>query len=279
MPSLDHFFNKNPFFCVGRSFDILIDFSVQAMKQRQSGSDKEHTEIDLLDRFFEVQANSASKVCDKLILSWVMNNVRAGSDTIASTLSGIVYMVLKNPAVLEKLQEELDSASVTAPVSWKKAQALPYLGAVIHEGLRLHPAVGIALERIVPKGGLTLPDGRFIAEKTIVGMNPWVLHHNQDVFGADTDSFVPERWLTQDGEEREAFDKRRAGMMAAILSFGGGKRVCMGSNLALLEMHKLVATLFAVFDVGLRTQPCRIRATGVTVLFRLDVTNNDGLCR
>lgn len=267
MPSLDKFFNKNPFFCVGRSFDILIDFSVQAIKHRQTGSDKEHTEIDLLDRFFEVQANSASKVSDKLVLSWVMNNVRAGSDTIASTLSGIVYMVLKNPAVLEKLQKELDSASVTAPVSWKKTQALPYLGAVIQEGLRLHPAIGLALERIVPKGGLTLPDGRFIAEKTIVGMNPWVLHHNQDVFGADTDSFVPERWLIQDEEEREAFDKRRAGMMAAMMSFGGGKRVCMGSNLALLEMHKLVATLFAVFDVGLRTQPCGILATGVIVPF------------
>lgn len=267
MPSLDHLFNKNPFFCIGRAFDILIDFSVQAMKERRSGSDKEHTGIDLLDRFFEVQANSASKVSDKLVLSWVMNNVRAGSDTIASTLSAIVYMVLKNPTVLKKLQRELDNASVTAPVSWKSAQALPYLGAVIQEGLRLHPANGLALERIVPKGGLTLPDGRFIAEKTIVGMNSWVLHHNQDVFGADTDSFLPERWLIQDGEEREAFDERRAGMMAAILSFGGGKRRCMGSNLALLEMHKLLATLFTVFDVSIRTHPCRTRAAGSLVPF------------
>ena len=232
------------------------------MKQRQLGSDKERPDVDLLDRFFEVQATSPSKVGNNLILSWVLNNVRAGSDTIASTLSGIIYYVLKNPAVLKRLQEELDNAAVEAPVSWKTAQALPYLGAVIYEGLRLHPAIGLALERIVPKGGLTLPDGRFIAEKTIVGMNAWVLHHNQEIFGADTDSFVPERWLKQDGEECEAFAKRRAGMMAAILSFGGGKRVCMGSNLALLEMHKLVATLFATFDVGPPTGPCRLRAAG-----------------
>ena len=261
MPRLDQYLNQNPYCRLGPpSFATLVGFSIKAMRQRQSGFDKERTEIDFLDRFFEIQATSSTEVSDNLILAWVMNNVRAGSDTIATTLSAIIYYILKHPAVLKKLQRELDDAAVKAPVSWKTAQTLPYLGAVIHEGLRLHPAVGLPLERIVPDGGLTLPDGRFIAEKTIVGMNAWVVHHNQEVFGPDTDSFVPERWLTHDGEEQEAFRQRRAEMMAAILSFGGGKRVCMGNNLALLEMYKVVATLFAIFDVGLRTWPCRLRA-------------------
>lgn len=263
MPRLDRYLNKNPYcrsILPQPSFAILINFSIKAMKQRQSGFDKERTEIDFLDRFFEIQATNPTEVSDNLIVAWVMNNVRAGSDTIATTISAIIYHVLKEPAVLKKLQQELDDAAVKAPVSWKTAQTLPYLGAVIQEGLRLHPAVGLPLERIVPDGGLTLPDGRFIAEKTIVGMNAWVVHHSQEVFGPDTDSFVPERWLIHDGEEEEAFRQRRAEMMAGMLSFGGGKRVCMGSNLALLEMHKVLATLFAIFDVGLRTWACRLQA-------------------
>jgi cytochrome P450 len=35
-------------------------------------------------------------------------------------------------------------------------------------------------------------------QQTVVGINPWVLHRNQDVFGEDVDEFKPERWLGDD---------------------------------------------------------------------------------
>lgn len=87
---------------------------------------------------------------------------------------------------------------------------------MIKETLRLFPALGINLTKIVPKGGLTL-GGRHFPEgvrpplssfpptahlplltqphQTIVGINIWVAHANQSVFGPDADTFRPERWL------------------------------------------------------------------------------------
>lgn len=49
------------------------------------------------------------------------------------------------------------------------------------------------LERIVPQGGLTL-HGHYLPAGTIVGINAWVVHYDEDVFGDDVHEFRPERW-------------------------------------------------------------------------------------
>ena len=58
---------------------------------------------------------------------------------------------------MKKLREELDRAAkegtISDPINFKQAQDLPYLQAVIKEGLRIHPATGFTMPRIVPEGG------------------------------------------------------------------------------------------------------------------------------
>ncbi len=90
-------------------------------------------------------------------------NINAGSDTVASSLRAIFYFLLKNPSTLNKLVAELQDARkdghLTLPiVTWTEAQSLPYLCAVVKEGLRLHPALGLPMERVVPASGLQLDD-------------------------------------------------------------------------------------------------------------------------
>lgn len=184
----------------------------------------------------------------------------AGSDTTAITLRAIVYYVLKNPHVHRKLHLELDAANLPMRISYKAAQSLPYLGAVIEEAMRTHPAVGLLLERIVPSSGLALPDGRFIAPGTIVGLNAWVVHQDKTVFGQDAESFNPERWLQGPHETLPEFQSRRSRMREASLTFGAGNRVCLGKNLSALEIYKFIATLFLNYQVS---NPCRILGLGV----------------
>ncbi len=174
----------------------------------------------------------------------------AGADTTGITLRAILYYTLKNPRVHKALQAELDSANLSLPISQKAAQSLPYLSAVIEEATRMHPAVGLPLERIVPASGLALPDGRFIAPGTIVGMNPWVVHHDKTIFGQDAESFNPDRWLQGPDESVADWQARRSRMREADLTFGAGNRVCMGKSLALLEIYKVVATLFTLYQVS-----------------------------
>lgn len=174
----------------------------------------------------------------------------AGSDTTAIALRAIVYYVLKNPHVHRKLQHELGAANLPVPVSYTAAQSLPYLGAVIEEAMRMHPVVGLPLERIVPAQGLTLPDGRFLAPGTIVGLNAWVVHQDKIVFGQDAESFNPERWLQGPDETAMEFQTRRLRMREANLTFGAGNRVCLGKNLSTLEIYKFISTLFLIYQVS-----------------------------
>ena len=67
---------------------------------------------------------------------------------------------MTNPEVTDKLREEVSEHRSTAAhprhFSFKETQEMPYLQAVIKEALRLHPAVGQPLERVVPAGGTTI---------------------------------------------------------------------------------------------------------------------------
>lgn len=81
-----------------------------------------------------------------------------------------------------------------------------YLQAVLKEAMRIHPAVGLLLERVVPRegceiAGVKLPPG------TIVGINPWVLHHDPQVWGEDVHIFRPERWLEADPAQLKLMDR------------------------------------------------------------------------
>lgn len=73
--------------------------------------------------------------------------------------------------------------------------------AVIQETLRIHPNTGTIIERKVPGNGAVI-DGYFIPGGTIVGVNAWVLHRNEQVYGKDIDVFRPERWLDATQEQR-----------------------------------------------------------------------------
>lgn len=90
--------------------------------------------------------------------------------------------------------------------TWKEARQLPFLDACIREAGRLHPATGLALERVVPAGGAEICGRRF-AGGTVVGMNAWVVHRDQGVFGEDAEEWNPGRWLVGDEGKRRVMEK------------------------------------------------------------------------
>ncbi|KAK4942787.1 hypothetical protein LTR10_017547 [Elasticomyces elasticus] len=269
MPWLDEaVLGKNPiyvrYFRKAVSSPILI-FAQGLLKERlrdleQGGKESTEQSLDkpdFLSRFLKVRKEEAGgdqALTDAQILSYLFMNINAGSDTIASTLRAIFYHLLKNPASLSQLMDELDSATNTGEISspcptWSETQQhLPYLCAVVKEGLRMNPALSLPLERIVPKEGLTLQDEdgsqTYLPSGTVVGINPWVFHRSPHVFGADAESWDPSRWLTE--KERDT-----KSMEHSLLSFGAGKRSCLGKNIALLELHKLVPALFLKFKIEL----------------------------
>lgn len=115
-----------------------------------------------------------------------------------------MFHLLTNPTTLARLQEELSSAKLTMPYpKFSEVRDLPYLEACIQEGIRMHPPFALALERVVPKGGINIL-GHYLPEGTKVGGSPYAVNRHIGTFGDDAESWRPERWLKL-GEH----DKRR----------------------------------------------------------------------
>lgn len=251
MPWLDRFLKKNP---------ILLYFSkpsgkfmIRARRLLQKRMDQGETDSsrrDFLSRFLEAQKDHPDIVTDQVLLGYISNPLFAGSDTTATVLSTVIYYVLKNQTVLAKLQSELDAAKLSFPVSWKSAQELPYMDAVIKEALRIHPVLGGIMPRVVPQKGLQLPDGRTLPPGTVVGVSSWMVHRDEGIFGDDAENFVPDRWLQRANESKADFEARLGAMGRTILTWGAGTKSCLGKHIANLEIYKVIPTLFRLFDVS-----------------------------
>jgi hypothetical protein len=103
----------------------------------------------------------------------------------------------------------------------------------------------LIIERIVPKQGAEIC-GEVIPGGTIVGCNAWVIHRRAEVFGEDAEIYRPERWLEADPDVRRK-------MEGSMLHFGMGARTCIGKNISLLEIYKLVPSFLRRFQVCMIT--------------------------
>lgn len=212
--------------------------------------------IDFLSKFTQAQHDHPEFMTDDLVLTSCLSMILAGSETTAISLSSIFYHLLKNPRVYAKVQAELDDAVATgiiqerSMVTWSESQKLPYLDAVIQEAFRMHPAAGLILERVVPGNGVEIM-GEFIPGGTIVGCNAWALHRRPEIFGEDVDVFRPERWM-------EASNEKLKEMKATMFQFGAGSRTCIGKNVSLLEIFKVVPAILGSFDVSFSPIPSNL---------------------
>lgn len=203
---------------------------------------------DIMTKILLAHEENPEKVTKMDLITMCQSNIGAGSDTTAITLSGIFYNLMKHPLSYHRLQEEIDIAAregrISDPVKFSEAQKLPYLQAVIKEALRIHSATGLPMQRTVPADGTTIA-GRFIPGGSTVGINAWVAHRNTSVYGKDADEWRPERWLEIEEQGRGAEVEK------FFFAFGMGSRTCIGKNISLLEMSKLVPQLLRRFDFQL----------------------------
>lgn len=195
-------------------YNEVQKFAIRMIERRTvHGQHPKSGKRDLLDRLLEVSQKDDSKLSFSQIIALTTTNLLAGSATTAVGLRSILYYLCRNHEVLTKLQREVDEAfasgALSQPPQYAQAAKLPYLEAVVVEGLRMNPATGFVLERTVPEGGVVLA-GKKIPAGTIVGINSWVMHANESVYGADAEVFRPERWL--DSEDTMRKEMKRCNM-------------------------------------------------------------------
>ncbi|KAF2867458.1 cytochrome P450 [Massariosphaeria phaeospora] len=162
----------------------------------------------------------------------------AGGETVSTFLAATTFCLLKRPATLKLLSEEIRAAFPSYDaINAMKAQQLPYLQAVINEGLRMYPPGAQGFPRI--STGFEL-HSRHIPAGTEVYTSGWTITHDPS-YWKDPMAFLPERWL--DPESRDVKEASQPFLL--------GPRGCLGQNFADMEMNLILAKLLWRYDLEL----------------------------
>jgi cytochrome P450 len=215
-------------------FDLMRNHRIatKMVAERFSPESKKRIgEPDMLQSFINHGITQKEVIFESII------TILGGSDTMAIAIRAIMLFIITNPHVYRKLQTEIDDAMKTGAISDpvikdSEARELPYLQAVIREGLRIFPPGTGQMPKLSPPEGDTV-NGVFIPGGVRVGTNPWAIMRSPENFGPDSEVFRPERWL-------EASPQQRTEMEYVFeLVWAYGKYKCLGQSIAMMELNKI----------------------------------------
>jgi cytochrome P450 len=212
--------------------DELLYAEISERRQRQA-----HGE-DILSLFMEARFDDGSAMSDKELRDQLVTLLLAGHETTATALAWTFDLLVRHPAALARLTDEVTGAD-----------GGPYLRAVIQESLRLRPVIPLAGRRLnkdLEADGRTLPPG------TDVTPAIWLTHTRPDLY-PEPYAFRPERFLEE------------APTTYGWVPFGGGVRRCLGASFAELEMR-------VVLEEVLRSRVLTAAGSGAERVTRRNIT-------
>ncbi|CAL0313362.1 unnamed protein product [Lupinus luteus] len=218
-----------------RKFELLN-------KQQVVGSTGTTTHDDLLSRFMKKKESYTDEFLQHVALNFIL----AGRDTSSVALSWFFWLCTLNPNVEEKILFELStilietrgddvSKWVDEPLVFEEVDRLVYLKAALSETLRLYPSVPQDSKHVVNDD--VLPSGTFVPAGSSITYSIYSIGRMKYIWGEDCLEFKPERWLSSDGNKIQLQDSYK------FVSFNAGPRICLGKDLAYLQMKSIAAAV------------------------------------
>jgi cytochrome P450 len=222
-----------------RKAGVQVDsFIYNLINQRRRLADADQSD-DLLGMLLSTEdEETGERMSDQQLRDECVTLFAAGHETTAISMAWTLYLLTQHPDVLTQLQAEsksvLGDAKVPSPGAFR---ALPYTMQVIQESMRLYPPAWIMSRLALANdhiGPFMIP-----ADDTAL-VAPYLLHRDP-VSWPDPERFDPDRFAP--GGQRDQAHSY------AYLPFGGGPRLCIGNQFALMEMQILLAMLVRYFDI------------------------------
>ncbi|OIV93549.1 hypothetical protein TanjilG_28706 [Lupinus angustifolius] len=197
---------------------------------------------DLLSRFMKKKESYTDEFLQHVALNFIL----AGRDTSSVALSWFFWLCTLNPNVEEKILFELStvlietrgddvSKWVDEPLVFEEVDRLVYLKAALSETLRLYPSVPQDSKHVVNDD--VLPSGTFVPAGSSITYSIYSIGRMKYIWGEDCLEFKPERWLSADGNKIQLQDSYK------FVSFNAGPRICLGKDLAYLQMKSIAAAV------------------------------------
>ena len=203
---------------------------------------------DLLDMLLSSRYEDTGEgMTDQQLLDEALIIFVAGHETSANALAWFFYLIANHPEELEKLRDEAQSVLTNNIPTFLDLPKLEYGKWCIEEAMRLYPPAWItdrvALEDdevdgiVIPKGMIVVP---FI----------YGTHHSKELWDTP-EQFIPERFSKENKKQRPTY---------AYLPFGGGPRLCIGNNFAMMEMQLIITHLIQRYDFELvKEHPVKVK--------------------
>ncbi|TKA44600.1 hypothetical protein B0A54_04550 [Friedmanniomyces endolithicus] len=216
--------------------------SAQKVQQRL---ELQETRQDFIGSVLRYNSEKTEKVTPKELELNMSIFVFAGSETTSTAIAAILFGLLKSPAALIKVTEEVRSSfDAEGDITVASTTGLHYLIAVISEGMRLGPPSAITPPRIIPRGGAEIC-GKVVPSGTFVAVNQYPAFRSSTNFVSPED-FRPERFLGKESAENN---------LSAFHPFLMGRHQCIGQKFTWAEMRLILARMLYVFDISWATTP------------------------
>ncbi|MBD2327591.1 cytochrome P450 [Alkalinema sp. FACHB-956] len=221
--------------------------------ERRASEDSDRT--DILSLLMAARDENGQGMHDEELRSELLMLLLAGHETTAISISWMLYQVYQNPAIIDRLRQEIASLGDNAnPLAILQ---LPYLNAVCQETLRMYPVATLLFPRI-PKEPITLAGQTFPEDVPLVP-SIYLVHYREDLY-PNPHEFRPERFLERQYAPSEYFP------------FGGGNRRCIGSALAQMEMKLALAHVVQRYEMlSVDSRPVALGRRGFTFGPQTDV--------
>ncbi|KAG2775287.1 hypothetical protein PC129_g20586 [Phytophthora cactorum] len=229
----------------------IVSGAIQRRQERneaiKAGKDVKPADKDIVSIILDSMESNNQVVDPVEVRNIAAAALIAGRDTTADALGWLFHVLSENPSVEAKLRSELLkhmpklSTNAEYVPTAEELSEVPYLEATIRELLRILPAGPVIATHCVRD--TVFPDGTFVPKNTDIGIAFYTTGRLTSVWGEDALEFKPERFLdAKTGEVIKVSSSK-------FCAFSAGPRICVGRNLAYLEMKIVIANIVSRFHL------------------------------
>ena len=191
---------------------------------------------DLLSMLLDAKDEETGEgMSDQQLRDEVMTIFIAGNETSSNALTWTLYLLSQNPEAEQKMIDEIDAKfNSGVELTYQTVGEFHYVKQVIEESMRIYPPVWTVGRRTIEEDEI----GGYRIEKQTNVLLPIIYLHHSERFWEEPKKFMPERF---------APDKRNNIDRFVYFPFGGGPRMCIGNNFAMLEMEIILIVLYREF--------------------------------
>lgn len=211
---------------------IIIDYIEERRKKPGEGSD-------ILELILSTPFKGTNEfMSDEKVKVEILQLLVAGNETSTTAATWTFYIIAKHPECLQTIRQEIEETFGEEEVNYSRLHSLKYTIAVLDEAMRMYPPFWmIDREAQVDDefNGMKIPKGT-----TVI---PYIygVHHNAE-YWKDPQKFDPFRFLGESGDKIHPF---------AHIPFGGGPRVCIGQNMAKMQVLLVMSAIVRAYDFEL----------------------------